>query len=145
MIAGAIEPNAVGRARSPNAMMMAISVPCTRPPPGNSANAQKKPMPTMIPGIACGIRARYSTLLEKRNGERLATRTASSARTLTSTAPTADDDEAVGDRLHVDGECEDPLVVAQREALNGFWSGVKIMVNERKNRPKMGSSAPKIT
>ncbi len=57
-------------------------------PNGAKANAQKKPMPMMIPGIDCGIRARYSTARPNRKVERRETITASTARLLTSTAPT---------------------------------------------------------
>jgi hypothetical protein len=70
--------------------MIAVSVPWMRPPPGMSANAQKNPIPTMMPGIACGARDRYSIARANRNVDRRATSTDSSARPLISTAPISD-------------------------------------------------------
>ena len=42
----------------------------------------------MIPGMACGARARYSTARANRKVERRATTTATSEKALTRTAPT---------------------------------------------------------
>ena len=90
MMAGATEPNALGSARIPKAMISAPRVPCSRVPmpKGAKAKAQKKPMPMMMPGMDCGIRARYSTARPNLKVERRETITAMTARLLTKTEPT---------------------------------------------------------
>ena len=88
-------------------------------PKGAKAKAQKNPMPMMMPGMDCGISARYSTTLPKRKVERRATMTAMTARLLTRRRADAGHDEAVPDGLDVGVEGEDRLVVLHRQEVEG--------------------------
>ena len=86
---------------------------------------RRSPMPMMMPGIACGASARYSTARRNRKVERRATMTARTASTLTRTAADTGDDQAVPDRLDVgrrSGRC----------ARSSPWSGSRNGIAQRR-------------